>query len=111
MGYFECVCLSARLSVDSYATRPYPRKALPRPPPLTIHKDLLQATGLLYLPEMVLWLDWGGRLSVSFYFGPVACERDLYCYCCAGILSVSSDLSEVDGIVIVISCLSTETVE
>lgn len=49
-------------------------------------------------------MDVGGCLSLSlflfFYFGPVACERDSNGYCCEGLFSVSSDLSELRGIVI-----------
>lgn len=45
IGYFECVyvcvCEPARLTADSYATVPYPRTALPRHPPVVIHKELL----------------------------------------------------------------------
>lgn len=75
--------------------------ALPHCYPVAIHKELLQAAGFAIFTWARLWVDggWGG-CSFYFYFGPVACERDSYCYCREGLFSVSSDLSEVHSIVI-----------
>lgn len=103
MGYYECVlcvCVPARLSADSYATVPCPRQSpASTPPQLPFTKSSCRPLGLLYLPERGLWMD-GGVGDSLFYFGLVASERDSYCYCCEGLFSVSSDLSELHGIVI-----------
>ena len=44
MGYYDCVCVPARLAADSHATVPCPRYS-PDAPPVSIHRELLQATG------------------------------------------------------------------
>lgn len=89
MGYFMCVCVC---QLDYLQTVMPPCHTLVPPcldiPQLPFTKSSCRPLGLLYLPEVLLWMDWGGRVSVSFYFGPVACERDSYCYCCEGPFSV-----------------------
>lgn len=57
-------------------------------PHLPFRKSSCRPLGLLYLPEMALWMDWDGRHSVS-----QACERDSCCYSCEVLFSASSDLS------------------
>lgn len=82
-----CVCVCAQ------TVMPQCRAPVWRPP-LAIHKELLQATGFAIFTCMHV----SGELC--FYFGPVACERDSYCYCDEGLFSVNSDLSGLHDIVI-----------
>lgn len=93
------VRVPARLSADSYATVPCPRYSPASTPPSCHSQRALAGHWVcyIYLRRDCGWMRGGG---LAFYFGPVACERDSYCYCCEGLFSVSSDLSELHGIVI-----------
>lgn len=88
--YYKSVRVYVCVCVNSYATAACPHFV----PPLAIHKELLQAT------EFAIFTCDACSGELSFYFGRVACERDSYCYCDEGLLSVNPDLLGLHGIVI-----------
>lgn len=98
LDYLQTAMHHAILSYSPDSTSPH----------LPFTKSSWSPLGLLYLPETALWMDWGGRLSVSFYFGPGVGERDSYCYCSEGLFSVCPDVSRI---LIVISYLTAESAE